>query len=281
MKREIMKAELECFARAYHYRTSLCRVFSDEAAGRLLGGRYEKLEKTVTEKLASETGFPCAKENILERGMRMLCPEILAAGAFCEDALANAARLGCRQYLNIGAGFDTYSCRCNIDGIRIIEADAPEVLEAKRNALAACGEDITRAGYFTITEDFGVSAKNISRCGLDRGERAFVSFVNVSGEMTRTELFLLLRSVSEIIPSGSSVVLKYHGAEKSSGQRARRFMPDYGEAERLLSECGLRIYELLTGREAEKRFFTAHNTLEPDNILLLPENVRFCLAVKK
>ena len=96
----------------------------------------------------------------------VLAPPVLARGAFCEDALTTAVRLGCGQYVLFGVGYDTFPLRCPWPGLRLFALDRPEVLSdrARRRDRAGLKEtcptvhvpcDLSREGWQTVLLDGG------------------------------------------------------------------------------------------------------------------------------
>lgn len=55
----------------------------------------------------------------------------------------------------------------------------------------------------------------------------------------------------------------------------------YKEIENILSENGLLIYEHLNNKEMTNNFFYNYNTLNPNNKIIAPKGICYCLAVKK
>lgn len=55
----------------------------------------------------------------------------------------------------------------------------------------------------------------------------------------------------------------------------------YQEIENILSENGFLIYEHLNDQEMTNNYFEKYNILNPNNRIIAPKGVAYCLAVKK
>ena len=49
----------------------------------------------------------------------------------------------------------------------------------------------------------------------------------------------------------------------------------------ILSENGFLIYEQINNEEMTNNYFDKYNTLNPDNKIIAPKGVSYCLAVKE
>src|SRR4051794_26740116 len=76
---------------------------------------------------------------------------------FAEDALADAVRRGVRQYVVLGAGFDTFAYRNPFPELRVFEVDHPDTQAVKRRRLADAGIEIPSSLTF-VSIDFNTTA---------------------------------------------------------------------------------------------------------------------------
>src|ERR1043166_5140240 len=76
----------------------------------------------------------------------MLAPYLRAffvmRSRFAEDALGAAVAEGVRQYVVLGAGFDTFAYRNPFPELRVFEVDHPDTQATKRQRLADSGIEI-------------------------------------------------------------------------------------------------------------------------------------------
>lgn len=112
MKETNMTALVSAFARAYHARADGPKVFDDPMTESLLApGEFEKIFRSMS---AGIQFFNSAFQGSPDEALRwivghQLAPTPLARASFAETALENAVRLGARQYLILGAGYDTFA----------------------------------------------------------------------------------------------------------------------------------------------------------------------------
>ena len=73
---------------------------------------------------------------------RSLRAFIAARSRLVEDELADAVAAGVRQYVVLGAGFDTFAYRNPFPELRVFEVDHPDTQAVKRRRLADAGIEI-------------------------------------------------------------------------------------------------------------------------------------------
>ena len=126
-----MTALVSAFARAYHYQNSRVRVFADSLARKLLTDEeYIAISKNMADGISFfAPGFEGTPEDALRYVVeRQLAPSVLARSAFCERAIENAARLGCRQIALYAVGYDTFPLRNRDSRLRVFELDRPGMI---------------------------------------------------------------------------------------------------------------------------------------------------------
>ena len=161
-----------------------------------------------------------------ERARALATPETILAGYFprqdmygnvvlrarwAEDALADAVADGVRQYVILGAGFDSFALRrpAFTEGVEIVEIDHPATQDLKRAQLRATGVG-EPAGVRFIAADFTRETLGavLSRSGLDPAARVFFSWLGVTSYLTREENFASLGAMAASAP-GSLIVFSY------------------------------------------------------------------------
>ncbi len=110
------------------------------------------------------------------------------------------------------------------------------------------------------------------------GDDYFGSLFGITFEAGKEEFLSLMKSLAHIWTEGSGIVLDY-ATEEYLGDAKNRY--DYFEMEKLLSECGFRIYEHLDYKEAEEQLFYKHNLIRPRQQIKPPVGIDYCLAVRK
>lgn len=146
-----------------------------------------------------------------------------------EDALADAVARGARQYVLVGAGFDSFAVRQPpfADALAIFEIDHPATQARKRERLAASGAVLPPNVRF-VAADLGREplADVLGRCGFSATVPAFFSWLGVSIYLTRDANLATLRGVATASAPGSEIVFTY------TDQRALDARPPALEAQR-------------------------------------------------
>lgn len=286
-------AKMSCFARAYHRRHNRCPVFHDTAAEALLGAEYAQIAQTLS---AGARFFLPEFAGTPEAGLRrivdgQLAPPVLARSALCEAALAQAAAVGCRQYVLFAAGYDTFAIRSQDPALTVFELDLPELLRDKRQriaqaALHSCAVDVP----CDLTTPLWTEA--LTAHGYDPEARSFGSMLGLSYYLREADLRALLTAAASTMSVGSLLCLDYPtGGESRSAVITRALAEAAGEPMQasyapremraLLASCGFTVREELTAGEMTQRFFAAHNRATPELPMAAPEGVQYLLAVRK
>jgi methyltransferase (TIGR00027 family) len=130
---------------------------------------------------------------------------------WCEDALAAAVADGVRQYVILGAGFDSFALRrpAFARDVEIFEIDHPATQTLKFEQFRAADVAVPDGVRF-VAADFNresVSAV-LSRSGLDPNARVFFSWLGVVSYLTREANIASLTAMAETAP-GSLIALSY------------------------------------------------------------------------
>ncbi len=195
---------------------------------------------------------------------------------YAEDALEKAVKQGVKQYVILGAGMDTFAFREPemMEKLEVFEVDHPATQEFKLHRLAELEwEHPAKLHFISIdfTKESLVTALT-SSSSYDPKVKTFFNWLGVTYFLTRDEVFTTLRSITEIAPAGSIVVLDYLDIdafipEKSSPQmqKSLEYLRKIGEpmitgfnpstlAEELAS-LGFSLQENLSPADIEERYF--------------------------
>jgi methyltransferase (TIGR00027 family) len=128
---------------------------------------------------------------------------------FAEDALAAAAGRGVRQYVVLGAGFDTFAYRNPFPDLRVFEVDHPDTQAEKRRRLAAGGIDIPSSMTFAAI-DFAVTKLGhaLHASGFDSSAPSFFSWLGVVPYLEQPAIDATFRFIASL-PAGTTVALDY------------------------------------------------------------------------
>lgn len=304
MEQKSMTALVSAFSRAYHTENNTVKIFDDSVARLLLQDEeYRQISKSMADGIGFFhplfTGTPDAALRWIVDNQ--LSPPPLGRAAFAEKALETAVSIGAKQYLILGAGYDTFAYRQPewANGIQIFELDHPTTAEDKRRRLENAKIDLPD-NVQSIMTDF---SKEQWQTALTQN-RAFnsnlISFCSILGVvyyLSSQTFEEMLSALSTILSEGSSIVFDYpdeNSYTEKAGERAKkqallagaaneRMLASYSyeDIERILSAHGFLIYEHLTPFEMTQQYFDTYNKANPQNAMTAFDNVNYCLAVKK
>lgn len=304
MKQKSMTALVSAFSRAYHTRQNETKIFEDCIAGKLL---TQDEYRQISQNMASGIGFfnPSFADSP-EEALRwvvdhQLSPSPLGRAAFAEKALETAVSIGARQYLILGAGYDTFGYRQPdwAKGIQIFEIDHPATAQDKKKRLAAAGIGIPQ-NVHAIAVDFSQEqwqSAFVQHPAFQREQVSFCSLLGLVYYLSKTAFVSMLGAFNEILPKGSSIAFDYpdqHSFCDQVGDRAKKqvmlaeaanekMLAGYSvqELEQLFSAHGFLIYEHRTSREMTQQYFAAYNQANPEHPIEALDNVNYCLAVRR
>jgi methyltransferase (TIGR00027 family) len=266
--------------RAVHTRLDRPCLFDDPWGDRLVSAA----EKTALYERVLEGAEPEARERLSNlRSPQAVIDTVLRSHAtyggvilrsrFAEDALERAVAGGVRQYVLIGAGFDSFIVRqpAFAREIEIFEIDQPASQAMKRQRLEECAVETPRNVHFVasdLTQEPISSA--LERCRLSRTQPAFFSWLGVSVYLSREANLATLRGIAASSAAGSELVFTYidqralerggsSGFEKMRARRATQGEPwlsgfNPANLANELKALGLVLLEDLGGGELRARY---------------------------
>jgi methyltransferase (TIGR00027 family) len=186
----------------------------------------------------------------LERESNLIAPFLRAGFAarsrFAEDELHLAVARGVRQYVVLGAGFDTFAYRNPHEHLRVFEVDHPATQEVKRKRLAGASITIPANTIFVAIDFATTSLRDaLAASGLDTSAPAFFSWLGVIPYLELPAIESTLGFVGSL-SRGTAIVF------------------DYGSSPSALSFAGRIAFKLLSDRVAAagepwKTFFDPHD----------------------
>jgi methyltransferase (TIGR00027 family) len=211
-------------------------------------------------------------------------PGVVIRSRYTEDALKEATNRGTRQYVLIGAGFDSFALRrpAFSETLEIFEIDHPATQIFKIQRIKDCGISLPPSVHFVsadlATEDLAAA---LARCSFRRDEPAFFSWLGVTVYLTREANLATLHAVADVGAPGSELVFTYVdqnefalGGPRSLGDANARAVAMMGEPylsgfdpkeiANDLMHVGLELIEDLDGPKMSERYGrTATNALQP------------------
>lgn len=201
--------------------------------------------------------------------------DVILRSRYAEDQLQAATARGIRQYVMLGAGFDSFVCRrpAWAEALAIFEVDHPATQGLKRERLNACQVPLPPSVHFVAAdlaqESLGAA---LQRSPFQRSLPSFFSWLGVTMYLSREANLETLRAIAACAPAGSELVFTYvdeavlqpdHPAA-ASFRRLQRDVASVGEAflsgfdpqqmPALLQQAGLQWLEDLSGEQALARY---------------------------
>ncbi len=191
---------------------------------------------------------------------------------YAEDALQAGVSRGVRQYVLVGAGFDSFSLRRPefAAGLQIFEIDFPATQRLKLEQIGACGMALPDTAHFIAADLSQESvAAALARSPFETDRLSFFSWLGVTMYLTREANLATLSSIASCSPAGSEVVFTYldeyvFKAQSESFRELGQSVAAMGEPflsgfdpaalAANLAACGLELVEELTGTETAARY---------------------------
>ncbi|HVS69740.1 MAG TPA: class I SAM-dependent methyltransferase [Phycisphaerae bacterium] len=174
-------------------------VFADPLAVRVLRTDGDRALREMAQR----------RDDPFDRALRAF---IVARSRLAEELLAEAVQRGVRQYVVLGAGLDTFSCRNPFPNLRTFEVDHPATQKWKRGLLSEA-EIVTppTAAFAPCDFERDALAAALDRAGFDRQSSVFVSWLGVVPYLTRDAFRESVRFLGAIgrERGGCGVVLDY------------------------------------------------------------------------
>jgi len=140
---------------------------------------------------------------------------------FAEDELAASVARGVRQYVVLGAGFDTFAYRNPLPELRVFEVDHPATQATKRQRLADSGVGIPPSLTF-VPIDFTTMTLDdaLPQAGFDATKPAFFSWLGVVPYLEPPAIDTTFAFIASL-PAGSAVVFDYAIPPEALGWTSR------------------------------------------------------------
>ncbi|MCM3117980.1 class I SAM-dependent methyltransferase [Neobacillus sp. MER 74] len=280
-RKESLTAVVSCFARGYHASTSIDPIFNDFIAHSLLN---EEEKQLIAANWANAIAFfDQEKSETLETfdGKLMwvmnnqTIPQLVSRARYAEDGLRSAIERGVKQYVILGAGFDTFALRQEKlpEDFIIYEVDHPATQAFKINRLQEIGMDIPKNVRFVPVDFKSDSLRaELKKSGFDEQQYTYFSLLGVVMYLAKKEFCQLLSSVAEMSANGSSFIFDYLDdtafnerlASKKltqmrqiTAQTGEPMITGYDpfELDLELQDCQMLLYENLSPANIEEMYF--------------------------
>jgi methyltransferase (TIGR00027 family) len=197
---------------------------------------------------------------------------VITRTRYTEDALQAAVTRGVRQYVLIGAGFDSFSLRLPTfaANLQIFEIDFPATQRLKIERVDACGLALPDSVHFIAADLSEESvAAALARSPFATQRLTFFSWLGVTMYLTREANLATLESIASCSPAGSELAFTYldeavfqaqpesfRELEQRVAAIGEPFKSGFNPAELAasLAACGLDLIEDLNGSEVAARY---------------------------
>lgn len=192
-------ALLAAKARARHQVLDGGRVFHDPLALRIIGPQAAQ----------EITASPQRSESRIGRALR---GPLAARSRIAEDTLHAAVAAGARQYVSLGAGFDTFAYRnpYGAETLRVFEVDHAATQAAKRQRLAEAGIAVP-ASLAWVAVDFETDdfVQGLKAAGFDPALPTVYAWLGVAVYLPHATVMSTLKAIRETSAPGSVLVFDY------------------------------------------------------------------------
>lgn len=246
--------------RAEHQLLDSPKVFDDPLSLRILDA----------ETLASIQPGQISRRQRLTKSFRAY---MAVRSRYTEDELAKSYHAGLRQYVVLGAGLDTFSCRNPYFDLRVFEVDHPATQAWKLERLAAGGIQVPGNATF-VPADFEhhTLREELTGTGFDFDQPTFFSWLGVVPYLTESAFLQTMQFVAAL-PEGTVIVFDYgvpmtmlNPVQKKALDALSTRVKNLGEPFRLFYEpqelrerlepLGFHLTEDLGREELNARYFT-------------------------
>ena len=230
-----------------------------------------------------------------------LSPSPLGRSVFAEKSLEREIKIGARQYLIFGAGYDTFAYRQPswANALEIFEIDHPATAYDKQARLKNAKYVIPDNIHYIeadFTEDYW-QEKLLNHEAFDRRKISCCAILGVAYYLSKQTFEALISVISSALPKESCVIFDYpdeNSYTEKAGHRTKRqsllagaanekmlASYSYAEIEKLLSAHDFLIYEHLNPQKMTEEYFESYNKANPSHRMTAFDNVNYCLAVRK
>lgn len=286
-----MTALVSLFVRCYHTKFSNIKIYNDSLAEKIITEEeYQSIATSMPKGIGFFNKNYKGNDPLKWKVNNQLLPSVLARSAFNEKHLLNKISLGLKQYLILASGYDTSFYKVK-DKVKVFELDKEEMIEDKIRQLKKAHINNDNVTYIScdLTTDWISMLLNSS---YKKEEKTFCSLLGISYYLTKETLTNVIKILSENIPKGSAIVFDYPNElvtskeiinEKLASLAKEPMKSRYSLSDVLsiADKSNLQTYELATPKEINETYFYDHNTLNPNNLIIAPDGVSYCLLIKQ
>lgn len=284
-----MTALISCFARCYHTENSNIKIYDDKLARKILSDEeYKNISFSMTSGISFFNADYNGNDPLGWIVNNHLAPSVLARSSFNERHLNNEIKLGLKQYVLLGSGYDTSGYKVN-SKVDVFEVDKEEMIKDKKRRIELA--KINSKGVSYVECDFNCDWFNLLlERGFDRNKKTLFSILGVSYYLEKDVFFKMIKLLADNMEKGSSIIFDFPVREDDYNREKEDLAKEAGEEMKskysredilkLGSLCGLQVYENLDSDDINRDYFYDYNTMNPNNRIYAPKGVNYCLLVK-
>jgi len=279
-------AQFAAAHRAYHLLRARPTIFEDTAAGWLLGPPLSVILRVAP--LRWLFWRPLIDK------VRPISTFVVVRSRYAEDTLKLSIRDGCRQYVILGAGLDSWALRHDNAEVTVFELDQPGTQQWKAARIQAqLGALPSQLVFVPIDLEREAVADVLASYGFDHESRAFVSWLGTICYLTRGAIEATFTSLARVCVPGSRVAFDYFQPRSTmspadlklieeldeGGTRRGEPMQTLLEPEHMagiLRSAGFHVVEDLSASEIRCRYLDQRS-----DGLDIPGFVRLCCAERE
>ena len=279
-------AQFAAAHRAYHFMHNRPAVLEDTAAIWLLGPPL----RTVLRVAPLRWLF----WRPLLAKVRPISVFIVVRSRYAEDTLEHCIGDGCRQYVILGAGLDSWALRHDEPGVTVFELDRPETQQWKEARIQSrLGALPSHLRLIPVDFERESITDVLPSHGFDPRSNAFVSWLGTICYLTRGAIEETFASLAKVCAPGSRIVFDYFQPKSTMspadlqlfevldeggtrrGEPIQTFLDAEDMAEILFS-AGFRVIEDLLASKIKRRYLAQRS-----DGLDIPDFVRLCCAERQ
>lgn len=256
--------------RASHALFSKDPIFDDFYAYSLTSETWQKI-------LNQPYILKILNSQLSQKYLGLLVAQVLGRARYAEDTLKKAYEQGCRQYVIVGAGLDSFIMReaKNYPELEVFELDHPATQVEKQRKLNQIGSIPNNVHFVPVNFETQSVAEALAKSSFSSEQYAFVSWLGTTHYLEQETILMTLKSIITCVANGSEIVLDYsinyndlRGFERFGAILLSHFTRSLSEPligsftkstlHKLVQEIGYSVIEDLSGDELNERYFIQH-----------------------
>lgn len=283
-------AKICSFTRAYHSKYALNKVYDDYLAYEMIGEREFELMKEMIENLTKKQSFRLSAINLESLLDELVSPIILSRIEYAESKLKSYAEDNSDiQYVNCGAGLDSFGFRNKDKRIQIFELDHPNTHHYKLNRIKELGWLIPdNVHYISIDFEKQNMMEQLIGAGFRTDKKTFFAVLGVTYYLELESFVKIIQDMSQLTDKESLVVFDYPDSNLFHQEAVRmnilmNLTNRFGEEmkggmsrEVLTKVLGMNGYTIIQSQDAKE----IQSNLLRNSSLKAYQNINFILAKK-